>query len=277
MTPKQINKIINEKVRGVWVAAHDERGHHYRFRDSDIVVDSVTTKIVIEKPHLVPWAAEIAVRYFIANLNMYDPKDETTTESIIKAAKYAWRGNRDDAGNVGTMAHQVVENYVNRWIKSGDRRPDITQFILDEVKNEPRVYAAARSMERFFVENKGIVPVASELLVGSVKERIAGTLDLLALWGKELWLLDLKTSNSALHDDYALQVAKYKRLFEEMTGLKISGAAIIGVSKDYDNYKIYDVLAPAGANRAMTHLSKYYDWERNGKPKLLERKNRIKL
>lgn len=275
MRVKDIQHIIRNKVQGVWVAAHDEKGHHYKHIPSGVLVDSVTTKIILEKPHIVPWAAEIAVRNFIANLSMYDPKDEAMTESLIKQAKFAWQGNRDDAGNIGTIAHQGVEDYVVNWITNGSRPINIINFIDKEV--DPRVFAAVRSMERFFMDNLSIVPIATELLVGSEYQRIAGTLDLLVVWNEELWLLDLKTSNSALHDDYALQVSKYKKLFEEMTGLKIFGAAIIGVSKNYDDYRVYDVLKPFRANAAMSHLGEVYNWFKNGKPKLLERKNRVSI
>src|SRR4029077_2666647 len=180
------------------------------------IVDSVTTQIIINKPHLVPWSVEIGVRDFIKNIEYYDKFNEDQTNRMIEQAKFAFRAVRDDAGNVGTRAHDVIEKYVNDWIETGKRKEDILFFVLGD--EDPRVFAAARSAERFFQDYPGIIPIASELLVGDEKLRTAGTLDFLVLWNGELWLLDWKSSNSAVHDDYVIQVSTYKYLFQKMTG-----------------------------------------------------------
>lgn len=282
MTLDRIHKIIDTKVVGVWKAAHDEKGHHYRHTPTGIFVDSVTTKIIVDKPHLVPWAAEVAVRNFIGNLKMYDPNDLEGVEALIKEAKFAWRGNRDDAGLVGNRAHDVVEDYLKSWIISGIRPADIMKFVSEDIysgkeEDDHRLAATSRSFQKFFLDNTGIVPIATELLVGDVKMRCAGTLDNLVLWDGMLWLLDWKTSNSPVHDDYAMQVATYKKMFENMTGLKIVGTSIVGISKSYDNYRLLDLMSPSSAHAAFRGQARTYDWLRNGKVKLLERKNRAKI
>lgn len=269
-----IQKKIENLVTGIWTPKHDEKGHHY-MHQSGIVVDSVTTKINIKQPHLVPWAARLAVESFIKNMEFYDPSDEEGAERIRKEAIFAHTGFTKDAGNIGTLAHEIVEEYMRRWIRDTIRPSDITKLI--DPNMDARVFAACRSMEKFFNENEGIVPIAVELLVGDVKMKVAGTLDLLVIWNDELWLLDLKTSNTALHDDYALQVSTYKTLFQRMTGLRIKGCCIIGVSKNYDSYGIYDILKPQQAVAAFRGIQKGYDWMWNKEPKLLERKNRATI
>lgn len=270
-----IRSIIDTKVKGVWIPCHDEHGHHYKHRDSGVVVDSITTKIILEKEHLVPWAAEIAVRHFIKNVEFYDPKNEEQTERMIEDAKFAFRATRDDAGNVGTLSHDVYEEYIENWIKDGTRISDIRHMLSPNA--DPRIYATVRSAEVFFNDHPEIIPVASELIVGDEKWGVAGSLDFLVIWNGKLWLLDFKTSNRYDNDEYAMQVVGYKKLFEKMTGLKIAGTSILGVSKGYDKYSLLDVLEPNKAFSAYRGVTKAYDWKYNGRDKLLVRKNRMKI
>lgn len=272
---EQVKEIIENRVKGVWKPEHDEYGHHYRHRDSGVLVDSVTTQLILDKPHITPWAVEIGIRHFIGNIDFYDPKNEEQTQRMIETSKFAFRGVRDDAGNVGTRSHDVIERYINEWIETGKRREDIRTLI--DPSEDHRVFATARSAERFFNEHPGITPIASELLVGSEVVQAAGTLDFLVMWDGQLWILDWKTSNSAVHEEYAIQVATYKKLFEHMTGLKVAGCTVIGISKKYDTYTALDVASPYQAYLAFLGVSKTYRWKKNGKDKLLSRKKRITI
>lgn len=273
----RIKQIIEEKVKGVWIPEHSDKGHFYRHRDSGVLVSSVTTQIILDKPHLLGWAVEIGVREFITKLPTLDLKNEDQLQEAIENVKYAFRAVRDDAGNVGTRAHDVVERYINEWIETGIRRADIRTMIpVDEL--DGRVFAAVRSAEKFFNDHDGeIVPLACELLVGDEKTGVAGTLDLLVLWKGELWLLDHKTSNSATHDDYVIQVGTYKTLFQKMTGLRVKGASILGYSKGYDKYALLDTQNTHQAFQVFVGVSRAYKWLWNGKKKMIERKNRIKI
>lgn len=269
MTVQEIQKIISEKVIGVWVPEHDEKGHHYRNTKDGRLVDSVTTQNILDKPNLIPWAARIAAEWLAERLPLYCKENH---DQMMSEASLAFRQVRDSAGNIGTQAHDLIETYINLWI-SENRRP-VMELPQDK---DPRVIAALRSALKFFDKYPEITPIASELLVGSSKLDGAGTLDFLVMWGDKLWLLDWKTSNSALHDDYAIQVAAYCRFFEEMTGLKIEGASILGLSKNYDETKVYDIPYLNHAFATFRHQNAIYKWQKNGKKKLIERKNRIKI
>lgn len=274
MEVREIQKIISEKVTGVWVAAHDDKGHHYRNTKTGKVVDSVTTQNIIEKPHLVPWAAGLAVKYFIERMDLYDRSQSIESESnaqLIKDCKLAFRAVRDAAGDIGTMAHDVVENYLKEWIATGVRPSDIRNFLNDDI--DPRVWAAARGVEEL-LKDPNIQPIATELLVGSDKVDGAGTLDFLLLINGKLWIWDWKTSNQ-VSDHYAIQVAAYKDMLEEMTGLKVFGTAIIWMSKDLAKVKIYDIPYINRAYAVFKHQNGIYKWLKDGKDKLIERKNRL--
>jgi hypothetical protein len=269
MTVAEIQKIISEKVIGVWVPEHDTKGHHYRSTKDGRLVDSVTTQNIIDKPNLIPWAARIAAEWIAERLPLYCKENH---DQMMSEASLAFRTVRDTAGSIGTQAHDLIEVYINQWISEG-KRPELS---IDMTK-DPRIVAAVRSAGKFFDKYPEITPIASELLVGSSKLDGAGTLDFLVLWGDKLWLLDWKTSNSALHDDYAVQVSAYKAFFEEMTGLKIDGCSILGLSKNYDETKVYDIPFINQAFAVFKSQNKIYKWQKNGRKKLIERKNRLKI
>jgi len=276
MNATQVKKIIKEKVDGVWVAAHDESGHHYRHRDSGVVVDSVTTKLsLLSKPHLIPWAVGKGLEYLVEKIDFFMEENEEQKERIIKTAKFAYTAIRDDAGNIGTIAHDCLEQYEKEWIKTGKKPKDARDFVPEG--SDGRVYAAVRSGEAVF-EKYNIVPLAPEILVGSEKYKSAGTLDLLAADSKgnlELW--DHKTSNQIDPIGYSMQVATYKKFFEDMTGLKIKKTRIILLSKDYDKVTVYDVPNTSSAFKAFANLSKVYDWVNDGKEKAIKDIKKITL
>jgi ATP-dependent exoDNAse (exonuclease V) beta subunit len=273
MEVKELQKIIDEQVRNVWVAAHDEKGHHYKNTRTGKIVDSVTTQSIIEKPHLVPWAAGLAVKYFIERMDFYDkskPEDDEQNARLIKDSKLAFRAVRDDAGDIGTMAHDVIERYLNHWIETGIRK-EIKAFLDDSL--DPRVWAAARAAEELF-NQLDIIPVATELLVGSDRLNGAGTLDFIFLNKGKLYIGDWKSSNQ-VSDQYAIQVAAYTKMFESMTKLKVAGAMIVHLSKDYNKVRLYDIPYLNRAYAVFKHQNAIYNWLHDGRDKLIERKNRV--
>jgi len=263
MSPEQIKKIIAEKVEGKWQAEHDASGHHYRHIPTNILVDSVTTKLIAEKPHLLKWSISKAIEW----LEQYDRWERLKGPDrslMLLGSQEAYTEFRDDAGSVGSAAHQVAENFLNYRIEKGFWPEDIRKGFKDGA--DPRAIASARSIE-MILKKLDVIPISSELLVGSIRHRIAGTLDLLALIDNKLSLIDFKTSN-AVSDEYANQVAAYKYCFEEMSGLKIKTVKIFHLSKKYDKCIVYNVPNLPSAYKAYKGIATFYDWFNNGKEKL---------
>lgn len=251
----EIKSRINERVRGKIVAAHDVFGHHYKFVETGEVVDSVTTRNIVEQEHLTQWKVKKAIE-FLEKENRFMRLSTSERPLIVKAAQLAYRDVVSDAGDVGTAAHSAIEDYCNEWINTGKRPHDIRTFTTSE---DYRVLGAIRSAERAFINSEAI-PIASELLVGEPSVG-AGTLDLLVMnkdGNIELW--DFKTSNSALHTFYANQVAAYKTFFERMSGLTVLTAKIYKLDKYSDKFVVYRIPHLREAYRAFVNLSKYYDW-----------------
>jgi hypothetical protein len=291
---EQIQKIIAEKVTGKIVPQHDEHGHHYKFVETGTVVDSVTTiNGWIAKHHLAYWAAGCAIEWLeqhdrIARLQ--GPE----REQIIKGAKAAHTDIRDDAGFVGTQAHDCIERYLKAWLKTGVRPSDIRLFFPTEegdsvfgfyvpdigksiVLTDARAVASARAAEALMIKEE-IIPVATEILVGD-EHYSAGTLDFMCLHKGKLVIWDWKTSNNVDEYGYPLQVGAYKGFFEKMTRLKVQGLVIMKLSKDSASFEAYDVPDLKEAYECFKLLSKFYQrWIKKPKEeRIIKVKNRLTI
>ncbi len=259
MTKKQLEKIklaIKEKIEGVWEPRHDSFGHHYKHKDHEEIQDSVTTKLqILNKPHLLKWSIRKGIEWLEVE-ERFSRLSGPDREELLAGAQSAYTDIRDDAGSVGTQAHDAIEKYILDWIRTGQRVDDIKVYFKPE--SDPRAIAAARGIEALF-KKKNIVPLASEILVGHPKYS-AGTLDFLCAFEGKLTLVDFKTSNAIDKISYPLQVAAYKYFFEYMTKIKIPDLKIIWLSKDSDKYEIYKVNEIPKAWKTFKAICTIYDW-----------------
>ena len=255
MNPQTIKAIIAKKIQGKWEPAHDETGHHYRHVRTGRMVDSVSTKLIFDRPHLKRYAVYEALRY----MRKVWPEVHAGNEAEhFEAAFQKHTDARDDAGNVGTRIHAAIEAYVNEWMSTDVRPADIRTF-LKAGEIDARVVAGARSAEKIFTET-GAIPLASEIIVGDLAMKCAGTLDMLVWLDGELVLWDWKSSNQIDKNGYPLQVAGgYMKMFEKMTKLKIAKCIVIHLSKDYDKSTQHIVVNPELAYKAYRKLSNFYD------------------
>lgn len=258
-TPSDIKHIIAEKVSGKISPAHDAFGHHYSFESSGVLVDSVTTILsrMIAKPHLLAWSIKKGIEWLESNDRWTRLKDPQFRAEYMIGAQTAYTEFRDDAGSVGTTAHNACEAYINYWINSGQKHPDIRSLFMPHA--DTRAIAAARAFEALVAKNPTMIPIASEILVGDERYS-AGTLDYLCMIDGNLELWDFKTSNQVDPISYPMQVAAYKHFFMKMTGLKIKKVRIIHLSKDSDKFGVYLVPKTNDAFNAFKHLCVAYKW-----------------
>jgi len=254
---KVIRAIINENVKGKLVPRHTDTEHRYEFVETGTVVKSVTTKTgIIEKKWLIPWAIKKA----------YEKVIQIGGVPSLSDMLSAYEKVRDEAGEIGTIAHGVIDQYTNDWILTGKKPADITKYFVSTNYHGAAV-AAARSAEKAY-HDYDVIPLASEILVGVEEFNCAGTLDLLVLnKDGEIELWDWKTSNQ-VSDEYALQVAAYKRFFEGMTGLTIARCKILHLSKDHADYKVYELVEHTEDFNRFISAVELYDWVNSGRNKL---------
>lgn len=310
LTAEKIQQIIKEKIpENLVLPEHTEDAHFYRHIPTNILLGSVTAKCnILDAPHLKKWAARIAAEHIIERAKRIEDLPGLKDSAIL-----AHQDQFEEAGDIGTRGHAVVETYLLEWMATGKRPDDIRGFILEE---DSRLYAIARSAEMFF-KDYDVMPIASELFVASLKHQFGGTLDSLMMvtritkkgdgtcakshdyWNestrnpnklicndcvqkaiREFALVDFKTSNSISGKlEYFMQVSAYAQAFYEMTGLRPKRLLILRLDKNKAQYEVNEVLSPRLAFKHFAHCSKVYDWMNDSKPKerCLQERERISL
>lgn len=274
MTPEQIKQIIKDKVEGVWEARHTGSGHRYVHLPSGVYQNSVTTKLgILSKPHLAKWQIRMACEWLLKDDRMERLRSEQYRYEMMAGAMLAPFDIRDDASDVGHYAHSIIERWLNDIIASNSFIKDITTFAPGNC--DPRAIAAARGVQKLH-QDKKIIPIATEILVGDIRYS-CGQLDYLCLWGNEgLTLVDWKSSNQ-VSQDYILQTVAYCKFLEGMTGLKIKKIKILHLDKGSDKYSIYKVSKINEAWKAFKNICIAYDWKINPKNKLEKDVKRIAI
>lgn len=120
---------------------------------------------------------------------------------------------RDEAAESGTLAHSMVEAHINGedphsvLMDSVDPLSEGTDAIMEQATNAFESYLNWASMTRLKI-------VEQEMPMVSEKYQFGGCPDAIGEINGELCLVDWKTSNS-VYQDYLIQLAAYKQLWEE--------------------------------------------------------------
>lgn len=125
---------------------------------------------------------------------------------------------RDAAGNRGSNVHHMTELIDEGMEVSLLNNDNVQQWSLQEWAMLGR-YVEFR--QRFPME---ILAIEMQLI--SFQLGFAGTLDRLAMMAGKKYILDIKTSN-AIYPSYWLQIAAYKKMYEEISGEKVDGVGIV--------------------------------------------------
>ena len=162
-------------------------------RDKDVYYPSVTTILQYMPKN----------RYFESWL-----KDVGHNSDIIK----------NKAAKEGTQVHEAAEALVLgeevTWLNDQGR-----------AKYSQLVWEMILKFADFWKTHKPEL-IGAEDFVYSDEYQYAGTADLIVKMDGEVWLLDIKTSNS-LHKSYDLQLASYAKAIKEVKGIEIERTGII--------------------------------------------------
>ena len=122
------------------------------------------------------------------------------------------------AGKEGTQVHEAAEELVEgrevSWMDDYGR-----------AKYSQLVWEMILKFADFWKTYKPEL-ISSEQFVWSDEHKFAGTADIVCKMNGEVWLIDIKTSNS-IHKSYDLQLASYAKGLEESRGIKIDRTAIL--------------------------------------------------
>jgi hypothetical protein len=192
----------------------------HRYTIEDIPVPSVTTILgVINKPMLMAWAANTAIDYIREQMKPGVALDEVQLMTIFENAKKSPYQKRKDAGDLGTLVHKWVEDYIHGL------NPPV-----------PVNEGMRKSVEQFmsWVSVYNVKFLCSEQMIYSKEHRYTGTLDFICNIDGKLYVGDLKTSKG-IYNEYFIQTAAYRHARnEEFPEEKFEGQIIIRVGKDGD-------------------------------------------
>lgn len=131
-----------------------------------------------------------------------------------------YRQKRDDAGDVGTLAHGMIEADIFGREQSENQHP-----------------AAARALEAFqsWRRNVKLEIIATEWPLVSELHSYGGTLDALGIVDGLIVLLDWKSSNR-VYTEHVAQCAAYRQLVRENSQHQVSGAHLLRVGKELGDF-----------------------------------------
>ena len=180
----------NDRRNGYYYLDHLPEGTGY---------PSVTTIVkILAKPELIYWIKKETAQEAIRTLDLQ--KAIAYTDGIMRKA-----------GDEGTIAHELIENYFRGNKYDIASKPEkVQQYLL--------------AFEEFLKTHKP-KPIEVEIVVFSDTHKYAGKVDGLFEIAGETWLIDWKSSNR-IYKDARIQIVAYKKALEEM-GRKVDKMAIV--------------------------------------------------
>jgi hypothetical protein len=232
---------------------YDVKKHLYLLvkEDGFEELPSVSTicHIIDKSQILIPWGCKVMEQKLLTTLPKLGQSGryEFTEEQLlkwIKEGKKAHKEHLQTAGDIGTEAHAWIERSINNLISNPDT---CTAEALPE--NEKSASAVIASLD--FISAHNIRWISTELKICSMAYKYAGTCDGICIadscndqkccpepFKDKLSVIDWKTSNQ-LSVEFKLQVAAYKKAYEEETGKVIDNAWIIRLGKTNGKFETW--------------------------------------
>lgn len=201
--------------QGAVIRFDDEKHRFWNEKGEALLSVTSITGVIDKSAPLMGWAVNQMGDYLLAS------KEKKITEELINKAKREYRRLTKEAADIGTQIHQ----WVSDWILG--KKPEMP---VDE-----RVVNGITAFLKFQKENK-IKWVESERVIYSRKHQYAGILDAVGKMGRDLVLIDFKSSNG-IYPEFFLQTAGYKIAYTEETGKKIDKRLIIRFGKDTGEFE----------------------------------------
>lgn len=201
-----------------------EKAHKYYYDGEHVPGVTTILNIVGKGDGLLYWAAQCAVEYLQQRL-----EGDLTTEDVAKfckEAKLQWRAVKEEAGSIGGIAHDWIEQHLK-----GNTLP-----FPEHPKANNSCHVALEWMDSVHWET-----IEVEKVVYHPVHRYAGKLDWKAKINGVLAIPDWKTSKG-IYSTYRYQTAAYLTADEAETGDHIPDRWICRIDKEGDFDPANDVL-----------------------------------
>ena len=219
------------------------RAYHYYIDGDGHRIPGVTSIINngIPKPKLINWAGRATAEYAVDN---WDTLGEMAPAKRLKTLEGGRYETSNKAKDRGTQVHLYAESLV-QGLKVEGPPDELRPYIDNYVK---------------FIDQAKLDPIQVEVVVVNYTRGYAGTLDLIAeltmpTGERETWLLDIKTGETGIYPEAALQLAAYRNaeFYIDQNGneapmIHVDGCAAIHVTADdaqmipvADDYPVGDI------------------------------------
>jgi hypothetical protein len=200
-----------------------EAGHVHKL-DGHRLTGVTTILGILDKPYLLPWAANMTAKYIQENSNKIEHDGDLlfyeVSSQILEEAKKAYITTRDKAGVKGKDVHAIIE-----------------EIIKDVIENSGGVIRSGRNnnkqVQKFIdwaIENK-VKFLASEKLVHSKELFIGGICDFICEIDGKRFIGDVKTGKM-IDPTYFWQTSAYDYCLNEMGEGTAGSYVIVRLGKD---------------------------------------------
>ena len=237
---------------------YDKENHKYLLCAGDGLnpIPSVTqiTHALDKSEILIPWSCKVMQEKLLATLPFKDDLlvlQRPEAERLIKEAKVAHKEKLEEAGLLGNIAHNWLEQYIKSII-SKDKT--LTEQILSSFPSDERAKQACNAGLEW-MSNHSVRWLSTERKIYSKQFQYAGTLDGLAivsscndlnccktLFKDHLAICDWKTSRF-LYPEFLLQTAAYQRAYTEETKEPVTDRFIIRLDKQTAEFEVWHLTA----------------------------------
>jgi len=200
----------------------DERHVFYDSAGNPLLSVTGITSIIDKSSALMGWVAKCMALYLTEKWDIEKIKTESEKIRLIETAKREYRKISEKEADIGSTIHA----WISDWIKK--KKP--------EMPEDERVINGITAFLKFQKKHR-MEWIESERVVYSKKYRFAGILDAIARKGKDLILIDFKSSNG-FYPEMPLQTSGYQIAYEEETGQKINKRMIIRFGKETGEFEI---------------------------------------
>ena len=201
--PTQTTDLYGGQVHLDFYEKYGRKKHVYLLNGQE--VPSVTRVLdVLAKGWLAPWALNCMESALLTSWQPGRTYDELTIRDLLRKAKAAKDEISSTAKDVGTVAHDWIEQYIKAQINDTPH-PDLP--FAPAIKTACEAFLAWESCHE-------ISWLESEKRIASREHGFAGTMDFEAQINGELVVGDLKT-NKSIEPEHWIQTAAYQLAREE--------------------------------------------------------------
>jgi hypothetical protein len=220
------NIITKQLYQGEVVIDFYPDSHRYKLAGQKTYLTSVTaiTGIIDKSRVLIPWAVNLAgthLRQYLENAS----GNQFTSEELLPVIEEACKQHqvkKEEAAGIGSLVHKFAEEFARAKLGQGEY-PSVEH-------EDERVVAGISAFLEWYNTNQ-VKFLEVERMLYSRQHGYVGLTDVIAEVNGRKLIMDYKTAKG-VYSEHFYQLSGYWGAFEEETGVKLDGAAVLHFNKE---------------------------------------------